>query len=145
MSCNKCNFSACSCISILIAVLFGVAIGILFFFDLIPAAIVTTWIAFGVAIFALAVLIIGVLFAAASSSGALIRCLCSNAVCLLVGIIGTLITTIIALSIDLATGVVGIALLFGVGAFFFLLTVIALIALILCIVCRLCSRDRDAA
>lgn len=140
-SCNKCNFNACSCGCIQIALLVGAAIALLFFFGNLPFFFIAAIVALVVAVIALLVLVGTALFAAATSSPVLRRCSCGNSICLLVGIIGTIILGIAVLTVPVFPFVVGFAVLVGIATFFFTLLFIALIAFILCIICSLCSRE----
>lgn len=136
---NNCRFSACNCAGIVLSIIFGVIIGVLFAFELIPGIATGIWIAFGFAGLAAVLWIAGVYAAAASASEPLATCLCGNSRCLAVGIIGTFVTTIIALTLDLvAPSLLGAALI-ALGAFFFSFTGVGLLALIACIVCEMCS------
>jgi len=140
MSCNnKCDFSSCSCIGILISVIFGAIVGVLFAFGFIPFIQVATWIAFGLGVLFLILLILGVYLSAVTGSNPLSRCLCKNTSCLLAGIFGTIIATIAALSIVLTPVFISVITLVAIGAFFFSLMVIGIIGFINCIVCRMCS------
>lgn len=137
MNCNNCNFNACSFLGVFISILFGALIGVLFAFGLIPNIVISAWIAFGISVLALIFLMLTVITAATNPSKALTRCLNNNTTCLLVAIFGTLIFTLVALSIVLTTTSILIIIIVAISAFFFTLLIIALIALIACIVCEL--------
>ena len=140
MSCkDKCGFSACGCLGIVISIVFAAIIAVLFAFGLIPFIVTVTWIAFGLAVLALIILIIGIYSAALCPHNALQKCICRNAICLLAAIIGTIISAIAALAIVLIPIFISVIILVAIGAFFFALMMIGLIAFISCIVCRLCS------
>ena len=129
MGCYK-QCSACLLIGITLSIIFGVIVGILFFFGYVPLIETAVWIAFGIAAFALAILLISAIF---SNRDKVYKCLRANAGALLTGIIGTLITAIAALSIILTPGSVLIAILIGLGAIFLGVTLTALVCLILCL------------
>jgi hypothetical protein len=129
MGCYK-QCSACLLIGITLSIIFGVIVGILFFFGYVPLIETAVWIAFGIAAFALAILLISAIF---SNREKVYKCLRANAGALLTGIIGTLITAIAALSIILTPGSVLIAILIGLGAIFLGVTLTALVCLILCL------------
>jgi hypothetical protein len=129
MGCYK-QCSACLLIGITLSIIFGVIVGILFFIGYVPLIETAVWIAFGIAAFALAILLISAIF---SNREKVYKCLRANAGALLTGIIGTLITAIAALSIILTPGSVLIAILIGLGAIFLGVTLTALVCLILCL------------
>lgn len=141
MACNngRCGSSACSCFGIIISILVGAAVGILFAFDLIPNIVTVMWIIFGIAAAALLFYVLGVILGAVTAPNALSRCLCSNNTCLLVGIIGTLVSAIVALSITLDFTLIAVITVVAIVAFFFTLMVIGIISLLSCITCRVCS------
>lgn len=142
MSCNdKCGFRACSCIGVLISIVFGALIGVLFAFDYITFISTIVWIVFGLGVLNLLFLIIGVYLAAVTFPDLLKRCCCANAICWLAGIIGTIIAAIVALSIVLDTALLAVIIVIAIMAFFFALMLIGLIAIVQCIVCNLCGRQ----
>lgn len=140
---DNCGFNACGFAGIVISIVFGAIIGVLFAFGYIPAIVTSTWIAFGLAILTLIFLVSGVLLSGVSEQpNALSRCLYKNTTCLLAGIIGTIISTLAALSIVLNPAFVSVITLVAIGAFFFSLMIIALIGFINCIVCQNFSHRR---
>lgn len=145
MSCNneRCGFSACSCIGVVISIVFGAIVGILFAFCFIPFIVTAIWIAFGIGVLALILLVLGVFLGAVTAPNALSKCLCRNTTCLLVGIFGTIISAIAALSIWLIPVCIPVIALVTIAAFFFSLLVIGLIAFISCVVCKMCSLRED--
>lgn len=143
MNCNRCGFTACSCIGIIISIIFSVIIGLLFAFGFIPGIVISTWIAFGLSILTLIFLMLLVLTNAAKPSEALKKCLCNNTACLLTGIFGTIISSLAALSIVLTPEFISVIVLVAIGAFFFMLMIIGLIAIISCIVCNFCSNHQE--
>lgn len=121
----------CGCLLAgVISTFVGIIIGVLFYFSLIPAITTAIWIAFGIAVFALVTLI----SIAAFGNQKVARCICRYGNCLLVGIIGTIITTIVALTITLTTGNALIAILIALAGFFVSLLIIALICLVDCLI-----------
>jgi len=138
--CDKCDFTACSCLGVVISIVFGAAIGVLFAFRFIPAIVTAIWIAFGLAVLALIILTACVLLGAVSRTRAIRKCCCRNTTCLLVGIFGTIISAIVLLAIVLNPAIILIITFVAIGAFFFSLMIIGLIALISCITCEQCSR-----
>ena len=136
MSCNE-GKSSCgsSCvIAAIVGLVFGALIGILFAFDLIPNIVVSVWIAFGLGVLALVMLFAAALTSSVVMCGTLGRCLRKNAVCLLVGIIGTIVFTVILLSIVINPILLSAQVLVAIAAFFFVFMLSALVAFILCLI-----------
>lgn len=136
---EKCGFSACSCLGIVISIIFATVIAVLFAFGLIPLIFIGIWIALGLAVLFLILLVIGIYSAATCPHNLLQRCICKNALCLLVAIIGTIITAIVALSIILIPVLISSIIIIAILAFFFSLMIIGLVAFIGCLICKLCS------
>ncbi|MDQ5983476.1 MAG: hypothetical protein RUMPE_00500 [Eubacteriales bacterium SKADARSKE-1] len=131
---------ACGCIGILTSLVFGALVGVLFAFSLIPNIVISVWIAFGLAVLSLIILIVAAFLASSERYGALVKCLCINGKCLLAGTIGTIIIALAALSIVLTPVFVSITILLSIGAVFFALMIISIICLISCIINALSFR-----
>jgi len=140
MRCDGCSFNACSCLGIIISVVFGAIVGVLFAFGFIPFIETAAWIALGLGVFSLIVLIAASFLAGITAPNPLSSCLCGNAACLLAGIIGTIIASIIALSIVLDPAFISVIALVAIGALFFALMIVGLISLICCIASRACAQ-----
>jgi len=141
---DRCNCKACSCIGLIISIVFAAIIGTLFALNLITSIVVSVWIAFGLGVLGLIILTTGAFLGAVTFPNALTSCLCKNGNCLLAGAIGTIISALIALSFTLSsTGVFAIIIIILL-AFFFALMIVALVALLSCIICRMCSRHRES-
>lgn len=85
---------------------------------------------------ALAISVIAIFFLIISLSNCnscSIDCFRTNGICLLIGAIGTIISSIIALSVTLTAGSLLGAVLIGIVAFFFTLTISSIISLIICL------------
>lgn len=144
MGCNeKCSFNACSCTGILISIVIGAIFGLLYAFGLLPGIVVAAWIAFGLAVLAITGLVAGVFVAAVHPVSPLSKCLCKNTTCLLAGIIGTILTTLVLLSVALSPGFLAVIILVAIAAFFFTLMTIGIIKFIQCIVHKLCTHHLD--
>ncbi|MDO4504164.1 MAG: hypothetical protein Q4B84_03380, partial [Clostridia bacterium] len=117
---KHCVCPGCQLRSAVSGIIFGVILGLLFYSVSIPFIITGIWIAFGIATFILAY-ILGVLFLTSCGDSCLKSkcCLRENIKCLLTGSIGTIIISIIALSINLVIQNIPIAILIGLMAFFF--------------------------
>lgn len=138
MGCHKrCWFTGCGFLGVFISIIVGAAVGVLFAFSLIPFITTVVWIAFGLGVLTLIFLITGVFLSATSRSETLIKCTKRNTPCLLAGIFGTIITSIVALSIVLTPALILVITFVAILAFFVSLMFIALIGYILCITCEL--------
>ena len=85
---------------------------------------------------ALAISVIAIFFLIISLSNCnscSIDCFRTNGICLLIGAIGTIISSIIALSVTLTAGSLLGTVLIGIVAFFFTLTISSIISLIICL------------
>ena len=124
----------CKSPSCLIPILVGVVVGLLFvFFGTIANLVPFFWIAFGVSVGALLLLTGVTLVPAITREEDVDKCTCKNGACVLLGAVGTLVTSIIAI----ATGALGTVLgFFLVGFLAWLIT--ALFILILCLVTATC-------
>lgn len=128
----------CNCILILaISAVLGIIVGVVAFSVTIPGIIIAISVTL-----ALAVLILALL------TGLVAKiedyyCLCNYAKCLALGIIGTVITGVIALSATIVTASVGIAILLGLLTAFGLTTLLSFVGLILCIINQNCCRCKD--
>lgn len=140
MPCNiNCNLNSSCFIGILLSLFLGAAVGILFAFGFIPGIVISAWIAFGLGVLTLIFLVYGLFLAAVSPTGPLSKCLYKNTLCLLIGIFGTIITALAALSIVLTPIFISVIILVAIGGFFFSLMIFSLIALLCCITCELYS------
>lgn len=137
-SCNKCSLKTCSWLSLLISVIIGIAAGYIFSLGLFPGIIgVTARIALR-----LGVLTIGFVLASLVACGLLWtnqikECFSGDISGLVLGALGTVVVTLIILSIALSPASLVSAILVGLGAFFVTLMIISLVYLIKCLVCVL--------
>ena len=119
---------------------FGAIVGTLFAFGFIPFIGIAVWISLGLAILFLLILVAGIFLASSERCSAVARCVPTNAICLLAGIIGTIILSLAALSIFLIPIFISVIILLALGAAFFAFMVISLISFISCIACELTVR-----
>ncbi|MCX4255202.1 MAG: hypothetical protein OSJ63_08090 [Bacilli bacterium] len=112
-----------------ISFIIGIIIGALFYFAFIPSIIIAIWIAFGISILSLILLTIISIFGKERTE----KCICKNGKCLTISIIGTITTSVAALGITLATGVISRAILIGLWGFLFAFLLINLLALFICL------------
>lgn len=142
MNCNRCCGNPCEiCITVLVGVIVATIIALLFAFNYIPGITTALWVVFGFAVLNLIFLVVGHFSASLFRYSILGNCLCCKSTILLVAIIGTIILSLIALSITLViTDVASIVLIALVG-FFATMMVLGSIGLLRCILCGLCMRD----
>lgn len=125
--CNGSDF--CKIIGITAALIFGIAVGLLYFFGVFTAIAIplTTILAFGF------VGIAGVTAISLFAKGREITgCLCRLKGTLLSGAIGTFILSLAALAVSLTTGSVLSAVVIGVVGFFLALLIAGLVCLVSC-------------
>lgn len=140
--CNSSN--GCSCLTIVLSVLIGIAVALSYFFGLIGSIFTVTIIVFAVAFLLLLAFLSIASFAAASGDDtALSECLCNNGRCLLAGIIGSLIVAIIGILVSTTASLpVALILLFLGGAFVSIM-LLSVICLLRCLLNELCDPPCD--
>lgn len=136
--CCKSCLTPSTCIGVLISIVVAIIVGVLFALNNIPLITTAAWIAFGLSVLSLIFLILGAFISALTLPNSLSMCLCKHVVGLLVGIIGTLVFTIIALSIVLCPLVISNVIIVALGTLFFTFLLIELISFIVCIICKSC-------
>lgn len=123
----------CGClIAFITSVVLGIIIGALYFTAVISAITTALWISLGIAGVALVLFTLILLFARREAE----TCIISNGPCLVTGIIGTIVSLLIAFTVTLATGTVVSAVIVGFVAFFVFLTILSLLQLLLCLIFR---------
>lgn len=127
------NHQVFNTLVIIISIFFGIIIGVLFVFGQIPFITTGLWIEFGLAVLALIILISGLFSSARHNRNGLPLCFQRSTTSLLTGVAGTIITAIIALSVDLDPSSILDIILVSVVSFFFAFTLFNLIFLIICI------------
>lgn len=123
-----CNCDNGCLLATVISIFLGAIIGVLFYFGLISAFVIGTWIAFGIAMLAL----IGLVAIANNRNNNI--CICAYGRCLLAGIIGTIISAIIALAIELSVASIISAIVAAALGLFFTLLIIAIVLFIRCLI-----------
>lgn len=138
--CNdRCRGGFLVCFGVVLSILFGVLIAVLFALGFIPFITTAVIVAIVTAAIALVILFGGAYISEAGGTHVLRDCLCKLTTWLIIGIFGTIITALIALSIELVP-TIPIIVLVGFGAAFFALTLVGLIALLVCLVFDNCCR-----
>ena len=138
---KKCGCGASCGLAVFVGILFGIAVGVLFAFGLVPNITLAAWAALAIGIVALALLFAAALASGANMCGVLGKCVRQHAVCLLVGIIGTIISAIIIISITIVVASLIVQIFVAILAFFFAFMLTELINLIICLACE--SRLRE--
>ena len=122
-----------NCILILaISAILGIIVGVVAYNVAIPGIIIAISITL-----VLAALVL-VLLTALVTKIKEYNCLCNYSKCLALGIIGTIITGVIALAVTIVTASVAIAILLGLLTAFGLTTLLSFVGLILCIINKNC-------
>lgn len=125
----------CDCIIIpIISVILGIISGIIVYNITLAAIMTAVWIAFGLAC-AISLVLVYLTTNARRSDEA---CLNNYAYCLPIGIVGTIVTAIVALVITIVSASIARAIVFGLGAAFFFTMLFSFIALIICLMKQKC-------
>lgn len=118
-----------SVMSVILSIIFGVVVGALFYYALLPA--ITTGVIIAAALAGLVLVLFWI--------SALMRkyysdndCVCQNIGTLLTGIFGTIVSSFIALSVALEIATMSYAILIGLVGFFFALTITGAISYLNC-------------
>jgi hypothetical protein len=122
----------------LVSIVVGIVVGFLFATGNIPFITTAFWIALGIAAAGLIILVVALFIGADSSPTALTGCLCQNAICLLIGILGTIVLAIIGLSTVLVPGLMSSVIFVALGSVFLTILLISLVTLIVCIINKMC-------
>lgn len=133
---RKCNCGPTCSLAVIVGLLFGAIIGVLFALDFIPNIILAVWIVLALGVLALALLFVSALTSGVVMCGVLIKCLRQHTTCLLTGIIGTIISTIILISVVLDPALLLVQIFIAIAAFFFVFMLTELIFFIYCLACE---------
>ena len=126
-----------NCILILaIAAVLGIIVGVVAYNVAIPGIIIAISVALALTALIL-LLLTGIVIKVKGNES---ECLCNYAKCLSLGIVGTIITGVIALSVTIVTASVAIAILLGLLTAFALTTLLSFVGLVLCIALKDCYR-----
>ena len=133
----ECRCGRCI-IPTIIGIVFGIITGVLVNTGVITNFLPIAWIAFGIGLLAIVLLILIALFSEDEAT----ECVCENGKCLAIGAIGTVFLAIVILAVSAITIGVAAAVLFGILGFFFIFTWVSLLQLLLCLVEAACF-DRE--
>ncbi|MBR0423364.1 MAG: hypothetical protein IJJ04_01815 [Clostridia bacterium] len=126
--------NGCTASGIILGIIFGVIIAVLFSLGFTPLIFTGIWIAFSIAGASLIYLLVALSSANRQNTPRLWHCLREKFSCLIFGTIGTILTSIAALSIALEVAVIALIVLIGALAFFFMFLIVALVSLLKCLV-----------
>lgn len=130
---RNCVCGSCSVAGIVWSIIAGVAAGVLFYLGYITAVVTGVWIAFSIAAFSLVFISGSTLFSSCSEACArFAHCLRKNLKCLLAGTLGTIIMSIIALSITLDVGSIVPTIIIALLVLFFVLLISAFVNFLKC-------------
>lgn len=125
--------NGCTASGIILGIIVGVIVAVLFSLGFTPLIVTGIWIAFAIAGASLIFLLAAFSFASGQRNPRLIYCLKKKFSCLIFGTIGTILTSIAALSIVLEIAVISMVILIGALAFFFMFLIVALVSLLKCL------------
>ena len=136
---NCCNFTT----SLIVSIIVGIGVSVVFSLGFLASIVTALWIAFGFSVLSVVALLVLAPLSSMNKSMALRKCLCYYGKALVIGSIGTLIASLIALTLILSiASAVSIIVMFFVGTLFSLL-LISIVQFILCIInydcCEPCS------
>lgn len=144
MNCNRnCPNSCGICLSVLAAVVVATIIALLFAFDAIGSIVTVLWILFGFAVLMLIFFVVALFSSSLTWRSILGCCLCCNGAVMLAAIIGTIVVTLIALSITLVVTDIFSIVLVALAAFFATLLLIEFVRLLNCLLNGVCCRCDD--
>lgn len=119
----------CGClIPVIISLIIAIIVGVIFTPTVVTGLTTLLFIIFGVAAFFLVALIAIILFGRRRED----YCVCEFGTCLLIGSLGAIISSTIALALTVSTTVT--AILIGIITFFIVLAIIQFFLLILCLI-----------
>lgn len=126
---------ACGCgiIGTVLGIIFGIIVASLFAAGSTPLIVTAIWIAFAVAGATLILLMIMLPISACGTCMRLVICLKRSLTCLLIGTIGTVVTSIAALAIVLEITAMSMIFLIGLGTFFFTMLLSGLVSFFKCL------------
>lgn len=119
-----------SFISILIGIISGIIVGYNVYLALIPEIVIGLWVGLGIGLGTLLILFLTSLFICGRKES----CICENGNNLIISALGTIVTTIIGLSITIVPESIGIAILIGLATLFLIMTLLTIVKTIYCLV-----------
>lgn len=133
------NNTSCKCgcglIGAILGIVAGIIVAILFSLGLTPLILNGIWIAFGIGGLALLYIMILALFDGCNNGCQILeKCLIRNLKCLLIGIFGTILTTLILTVISLEITSLIVSIIVGLATFFLVFLVSSIISLLKCLI-----------
>ena len=125
---NSCTYDS-GMTGVFLSLVFGAVAGVLFYFGFFPTITFGVIVAAVTAIITLVLFWISIVYRRYSSDN---DCICESYGTLLTGIFGTLITAAVVFSVALEVATTGFAILVGLVAFFFALTIIGTVNFLSC-------------
>lgn len=140
---TMCKQNSCSCgTSIIISVIIGIGVAVIFSLGFLTNAAIALFIAFGISAVALLTLLLLIPIAGSNISPALKKCMCIYGKSLIAGAVGTLVTTLAALSLELVASTALIIIFFLIGTFLSFL-IISIVQFLWCVINFDCCRQLD--
>ena len=113
----------------IVGIILGIVIGVLVNTGVIVGFLPIVWAAFGIGLFAILLLVLISIFGDRREE----KCVCDNGTCLVIGAIGTVLLALAILAVIATVPLTTLAVLFGIGGFFFVFTWVSLFKLLLCL------------
>lgn len=120
----------------IVGIIFGIVIGVLVNAGTIVNFLPIVWAAFGIALFSVLLLVLISVFGERREE----KCVCENGTCLVIGAVGTVLLALAILAVLTVVTGVALAVLFAIGGFFFVFTLVSLLELLLCLSEATCFR-----
>ena len=138
---NMCRQNSCSNVTALVvSVIAGIGLAVIFSLGIIANVTVALWIAFGLSIVSLLALFAIAPFSGSDELPTLQRCFCAYSKGLIAGTIGTLVTTLAALSLTIAVTSTALIIIFFLIGLFLALLLISIVQFLWCLTSRNCCR-----
>ena len=132
---TECNYNCrpnCSAVAVVAALIIGTLTAILRFAAVITVTPAFFWVTLGIAVVYLAIALVASVFTRSSGR---YGCLCANNTLFSVGVLGTILTSLILLGITFAATSVAGAVITGILLAFFTLLIASVVCIIRCFVC----------
>ncbi len=134
---NNCDYNynynfSCTAIAVVAALIIGTVTAILRFAAVITVAPAFFWVTFGIAVLYLAVVLGAALYGKHSNRDC---CLCRNRALFTLGVLGTILASLILLAVDFAATSVAGAIITGVLLAFFTLLIASAVCITKCSIC----------
>ncbi len=136
------NNCGCNIFAVIVSIIIGLITGFVFSIGLIPGAILFIIIALVFSVFSVGTVLFSAFVANVGKyTNSFYKCVCSYGKCVLIGAIGTFISTTVTITIGILIPILS-AILVGISTVFFVFLVINVFSMIYCIIknsCRHCE------